>query len=57
MEEDDHLAVAWLEERVLDVVVHYVHLVAPDASIAEPVGVGLQHPRQALLHDVRPDIK
>ena len=57
MEEDDHLAVAWLEERVLDVVVHDVHLVAPDASIAEPVGVGLQHPRQALLHDVRPDIK
>ncbi len=54
MEQDDHLAVAWLEEGVLDVVVHDVHLVAPDARVAEPVGVRLQHTRQSLLHDVWP---
>ena len=44
VKQNDHLAVAWLEEGVLDVVVHDVDLVAPDAGVAEPVGVGLQHP-------------
>ena len=57
MEQDDHLAVAWLEEGVLDVVVHDVHLVAPDARVAEPVGVRLQHTGQTLLHDVWPKKK
>ncbi len=54
VEQDDHLSVAWLEEGVLDVVVHDVHLVAPDARVAEPVGVRLQHTGQPLLHDVWP---
>ncbi len=57
MEQDDHLSVARLEESVLDVVVHDVHLVAPDARVAEPVGVRLQHTRQSLLHDVWPEKK
>jgi hypothetical protein len=52
VEEYDHLSVAWLEEGVLDVVVHDVHLVAADAGVPEPVGVGLQHARQSLLDDV-----
>ncbi len=55
VKQDDHLAVAGLEEGVLDVVVHDVHLVAPDARVAESVGVRLQHTRQSFLYDVWPE--
>jgi hypothetical protein len=43
VQQNDHLSVAWLEEGVLDVVVHDVHLVPADAGVPEPVGMGLQY--------------
>ena len=57
MQEDDHLPVAGLEERVLDVVVEDVDLVPPDGRVPEAVDVRLQHPGQPLLHNVGPDVQ
>ena len=42
VEQDDHLAVARLEEGGPDVVVQHVHLVPADRCVAEAVGVRLQ---------------
>ena len=57
VQQDDHLSVARLEERVLDVVVQNVDLVPADRGVAEAVGVRLQHARETLLDDVGPDVE
>ena len=57
LQEDNHLSVAGLEKRVLDVVVHDVHLVSPDRGVPEAVHVRLEGAREALLYDVGSDVE
>ncbi len=51
--DDDHFAVAALEEAVSDVRVEYVDLLSPDAGEAEAVDVRLELARHSLLLYVR----
>lgn len=57
MKKYNHLAIARLEERVLNVVVQNVDLVASDRSVSESVGVGLESTGHSLAHDVRPNVQ
>ena len=57
MQENDHFSVAGLEKRVLDVVVHDVHLVSPDRGVPEAVYMRLEGAREALLDDVGSDVE
>lgn len=57
VKENDHFAVARLEEGVLDVVVQNVHFVASHRRVTEPIGVRLEPTGHSLGHDVGPDVE
>ena len=52
MQEDDHLAIARLEQSMLDVVVEDVHAVVSDGGVAEAVGVGFEGSWDSFLAEV-----